>query len=145
MVGQVDSQPVAEDARTRVFLSYSRKGAALVQRVARAFEIARARGEETIRIRLSPPELGAIKLEIRVDNGVAVKGTYWDGGGALLKELEASDVRALDPKTDKWQAFHLTMHNRKTGHRTELVFTNLEVGVGLRDEEFSERYLDKES
>ncbi len=34
MVGQEDSQLVAEDARTRVFLSYSRKDAALVQRVA---------------------------------------------------------------------------------------------------------------
>ncbi len=34
MVGQVDSQPGTEDARTRVFLSYSRKDAALVQRVA---------------------------------------------------------------------------------------------------------------
>lgn len=85
------------------------------------------------------------KVWIRVDNAVAVKGTYWDGGGALLKELEASDIRVLNPKTDKWQAFRLTMHNRQTGHRTELVFTNLEVGVGLRDEEFSERYLDKES
>ncbi len=30
------------------------------------------------------------------------------------------------------------------GHRTELVFTKLDVGVGLRDDEFSERYLDKE-
>jgi len=34
VVGKLDIQPVAEDARTRVFLSYSRKDAALVQRVA---------------------------------------------------------------------------------------------------------------
>ena len=34
MVGQVDTQQPSEDARTRVFLSYSRKDAALVQRVA---------------------------------------------------------------------------------------------------------------
>lgn len=33
-MGKLDIQPVAEDARTRVFLSYSRKDAALVQRVA---------------------------------------------------------------------------------------------------------------
>ncbi len=34
MVGQVDTQQPSEDARTRVFLSYSRKDTALVQRVA---------------------------------------------------------------------------------------------------------------
>lgn len=84
------------------------------------------------------------KLWIRTDNYVLVKATYWDTGGALLKELEARDVRPIDPKAGKWQAFRLTMHNRQTGHRTELVFTTLEVGVGLRDEEFSDRYLDKE-
>jgi len=87
---------------------------------------------------------GKRKMWIRADNHVAVKATYWNGGGALIKEFEAEDVRMIDPKADKWQAFHLTMHNRQTGHRTELVFTRLDVGVGLRDEEFSERYLDKE-
>jgi hypothetical protein len=87
---------------------------------------------------------GKRKSWIRADNFVAIKATYWDGGGALLKEFEAADVRPIEPKTGKWQAFRLTMQNRQTGHRTELVFTKLEVGVGLRDEEFSERYLDKE-
>jgi uncharacterized protein len=87
---------------------------------------------------------GKRKVWIRTDDYVAVKATYWDGGGSLLKEFEGTDVRPIEPKTDKWQAFRLTMQNRQTGHRTELVFTKLEVGVGLRDEEFSERYLDKE-
>lgn len=87
---------------------------------------------------------GKRKLWVRADNFVTVKATYWDTAGALLKELVASDVREIDPKNGKWQAFRLLMHNRQTGHRTELTFAKLEVGVGLRDEEFSERYLDKE-
>lgn len=87
---------------------------------------------------------GKRKLWIRADNFVAIKAAYWDGGGTLLKEFEASDVRQIEPTTGKWQAFRLTMHNRQTGHSTELRFTKLDVGVGLRDEEFSERYLDKE-
>jgi outer membrane lipoprotein-sorting protein len=87
---------------------------------------------------------GKRKIWIRSDNYVAVKATFWDAGGTLVKEFEASDVRAIDPAHGKWQAFRLAMQNRQTGHRTELVFTKLEVGVGLRDEEFSERYLDKE-
>lgn len=88
---------------------------------------------------------GKRKIWIRTDNHVAVKATFWDSGGALVKEFEATDIRQIEPKTDKWQAFHLTMHNRQSGHRTELVFSKFEVGVGLRDEEFSERYLEKES
>ncbi len=84
------------------------------------------------------------KLWVRADNYVTVKATYWDTAGALLKELEAHDVRAIDVKNGKWQAFRLAMRNLQTGHRTELVFTKLEVGIGLHDEEFSERYLDKE-
>ncbi len=87
---------------------------------------------------------GKRTLWVRTDTYVTVKATYWDPAGTLLKELEASDIREIDAKKGKWQAFRLTMHNRQTGHRTELLFTRLEVGVGLRDEEFSERYLDKE-
>ena len=87
---------------------------------------------------------GKRKVWIRTDNAVAVKATYWDSGGTLLKEFVADDIRNIDVKADKWQAFRLVMNNRQTGHRTELVFTKLDVGVGLRDEEFSERYLDKE-
>lgn len=87
---------------------------------------------------------GRRKFWIRADNFVTVKATYWDTGGTLLKEFEGTDVRPLDAKNGKWQAFRLTMTNRQTGHRTELVFTRLDVGVGLRDDEFSERYLDKE-
>jgi outer membrane lipoprotein-sorting protein len=87
---------------------------------------------------------GKRKVWIRSDNFVAIKASYWDGSGTLVKEFEASDVRPIEPTTAKWQAFRLTMHNRQTGHQTELVFTKLDVGVGLRDEQFSDRYLDKE-
>jgi flagellar hook-length control protein FliK len=41
----------------------------LVQRVARAFQAAQARGGE-IQLRLSPPALGSLKLEVKVQNGV---------------------------------------------------------------------------
>jgi outer membrane lipoprotein-sorting protein len=87
---------------------------------------------------------GKRKIWLRTDNYVAVKASFWDSAGAPVKEFEASDVRVIDRAAGKWQAFRLTMRNRQTGHRTELVFTKLEVGVGLRDEEFSERYLDRE-
>jgi hypothetical protein len=88
---------------------------------------------------------GKRRLWIRRDNFVAVKGLYWDPAGALLKELGTSDVREVDPAHHKWQAFTLTMRNRQTGHTTEIVWGKLEVGVGLGDDVFTERYLEKEN
>jgi hypothetical protein len=85
------------------------------------------------------------RLWVRKDNHVAVRGRFWDTGGTLLKELEASDVRAIDPAEDKWQAFRLQMRNVQTGHVTDFTFADLEVGIGLDDRLFSERYLDEES
>ena len=46
--------------------------ARLVQRVAKAFDVARARGESTVRLRLSPPELGSLRLEVQVESGSLV-------------------------------------------------------------------------
>jgi hypothetical protein len=88
---------------------------------------------------------GRRKLWIRTDNFVAVKGTYWDGGGRLLKELTATDVREIDAAEHRWQAFTVVMRNRQTGHATEIVWKNLETGLGLDDEQFTERYLEKET
>src|SRR6266478_5371341 len=54
---------------------------------------------------------GKRRTWIRHDNFVAVKGTYWDLAGAVVKELTATDVREIDPAHHKWQAFTLTMRN----------------------------------
>ena len=87
---------------------------------------------------------GKRKLWIRADNYVAVKGEYADTGGSPVKQFSARDVREIDPTEHKWQAFHLEMKNTQTGHSTEIDFGKLEVGVGLDDEQFTERYLEKE-
>lgn len=88
---------------------------------------------------------GKRKLWIRVDNDVAVKGDYWDTAGSLVKQFAARDVREIDPAAHKWQAFHLEMKNTQTGHSTAIDFGTLDVGVGIDDQEFSERYLEKET
>jgi len=88
---------------------------------------------------------GKRRTWIRRDNFVAVKATYWDLAGAVVKELTAADVREIDPAHHKWQAFALTMRNVQTGHSTEIRWSKLDVGVGLDDEVFTERTLEKES
>jgi len=82
---------------------------------------------------------------IRTDNFVALKVLYWDTAEKPLKELHATDVRQTDPTHQKWQAYRIVMTNTQTGHSTEIVWTKLEVGVGLPDDLFTERELEKES
>ena len=55
------------------------------------------------------------------------------------------DVREIDAANHKWQAFFLGMKNTQTGHATEIEVGKLEVGVGASDDQFTERYLEKES
>jgi hypothetical protein len=82
---------------------------------------------------------------IRSDNFVAVRALYWDTAEKPLKELRAADVRETDPAHHKWQGFRVTMRNTQTGHSTEIVWMKLEVGVGLSDDVFTERELEKEN
>jgi hypothetical protein len=88
---------------------------------------------------------GKRKTWVRQDNFVAIRGQYWDTAGTLVKESVGRDVREIDPANHKWQAFTLTMRNVQTGHSTDIVWKNVEVGVGLGDDVFTERYLEKES
>ncbi len=61
----------SEAARGRPVMPPSVDATRLVHRVARAFEAAQQRGGE-IRLRLSPPELGSLRLQISVQDGVMV-------------------------------------------------------------------------
>ncbi len=88
---------------------------------------------------------GKRKIWIRDDNWVAVKGEYWDTGGSPVKTFSAGDVREIDPAEHKFQAFHLEMKNTQTGHSTAIDVHKLDVGLGLDDEQFTERYLEKEN
>jgi hypothetical protein len=85
------------------------------------------------------------KTWVRQDNFVAIKSQYWDTAGALLKESAGRDVREIDAANHNWQAFSVSMHNVQTGHTTDIVWTKIEVGVGLADDVFTERTLEKES
>lgn len=73
-----------------------------VQRVARAFQTIGGTGGE-IRLRLSPPELGAVRLQVTMDKGVlsaqmetettAARRVLLDNLGALRERLATQDVR----------------------------------------------------
>lgn len=77
--------------------------ARLVARVAKAFDTARMRGEAEIRLRLSPPELGSLKLEVRMESGamtarlevetVAAQQALTDNLGTLRQRLAEQNIR----------------------------------------------------
>lgn len=66
--------------------------ARLIQRVAKAFQAAQTRGGE-LRLRLSPPELGALKLEIKLQSGVMTARLETESSAA--KEVLLDNLPAL--------------------------------------------------
>ncbi|MBI5137519.1 MAG: outer membrane lipoprotein-sorting protein [Nitrospirae bacterium] len=67
-----------------------------------------------------------------------LKEEYFDGHNEPLRTFTADKV---EQKNDHWTVMLRTMRNLQNGHRTEVVFRDVEYGVGLKQEIFSERYL----
>lgn len=95
--------------------------ARLVQRVARAFDTARMRGDAEMRLRLSPPELGALKLEVRMENGVmtarlevetvAAQQALSDNLGTLRQRLAEQNIRV--------EQFDIDLMDRHNGNPSD--------------------------
>ena len=74
---------------------------------------------------------------------VALKGEAYDQGGQLLKKFFARKVEQVDAKNGKWQPMDLEAENAQTGHRTVLSFKNFKANVGVKDDLFSARSLER--
>jgi len=89
----------------------------LVQRVARAFRAAQDRGGD-VRIRLSPPELGSLKIELRVDAGVMtarLEAETHVARNALLDNLPALRERLAEHNV-RVEQFDVDVPDRRGGH-----------------------------
>ncbi len=75
---------------------------------------------------------------------VALKGEIYDSAGLLLKKVTAGQVEKVDAKNDKWQPMRLEAENVQTGHKTVIEFSNFKAGVGVKDEEFTSRSLERQ-
>ena len=74
---------------------------------------------------------------------VMVKGESFDLGGQLLKRFSAKNLEQVDTKAGKWQPMVLEAENVQTKHRTVIEFKNYKANVGVSDDLFSTRYLEK--
>lgn len=92
----------------------------LVQRVVRAFQTATTRGEP-LRIRLHPPELGALKLEIKVQSGVmsARLETETHAARSILMEHLPTLRDRLAEQGIRVEQFDIDLHERMPGGTQE--------------------------
>jgi outer membrane lipoprotein-sorting protein len=77
-------------------------------------------------------------------NFVALKGEFYDLNGQLLKTAQASQVEEVDAKNGKWQPMQVVMKNVQTGHSTTITIENFKTNVGVEDDYFTTRYMEKE-
>jgi outer membrane lipoprotein-sorting protein len=85
-------------------------------------------------------ELGYSKILVSVDpsNWVVTELEFWDIKERPLKHLVASDIRQVD---GIWTRHVLEMENYQTGHRTRMVFSDVDYGRELADDLFTKQSL----
>lgn len=72
------------------------------------------------------------------ERGLPLKEEYYDVRGELLRTFTADEVREVD---GHWTATRRSMRDAQSGHRTEVIYEEVNYGVGLGEDLFSERYL----
>jgi hypothetical protein len=75
---------------------------------------------------------------IRKSDLVPVKIVFYDVAGDLLKELRVEEVQIIGPYR---YPSHVIMENLQTSHRSEIVFSDIQVPETIPDEYFTQRYL----
>ena len=67
-----------------------------------------------------------------------LKEEYFDSRGEIIRIFTADRVEQVE---GHWTTMARTMKNLQTGHRTETRFDQVDYGIGLQENLFSERYL----
>jgi predicted RND superfamily exporter protein len=73
---------------------------------------------------------------VNLDNWTIVKANYWDTKGKSLKTIDIGDIRVVDGILTRHQ---MTVDNKKTGHKTQFVFSNVDYQTPVKDSMFSKR------
>jgi len=81
---------------------------------------------------------------IRKSNFMEKKAEYYDTAGRLLKTQTVPEVKEVDPQAHRWWAVRREVLNHQTGHRTLLVFENLDANRPVPEDFFTPRYLERE-
>ena len=71
------------------------------------------------------------------------KAEYFDEDGELLKVMNASDIKLLDPAGKRYMATKMEMQNRQNGRKSVMVIDQVEYNPGVKDEYFTIDFLEK--
>ena len=74
---------------------------------------------------------------------VALKSEIYDLGGQLLKKMRATNVQKVDPAHQRYQPMILMGENVQSGHKTIIEFKDFKANVGVSDEVFTTRSLER--
>jgi outer membrane lipoprotein-sorting protein len=87
-------------------------------------------------------ELGYGRVLVRVDAELWIPrlAEYWDPRGEALKTVRLLDVQ---PVQGVWTPLRIEAANHQSGHRTHLLFRDVEYGGALPDELFTEAALSR--
>jgi hypothetical protein len=71
------------------------------------------------------------------------KGLFYDPAGKLLKELNASDIKLLDPANKRYRAMKMEMVNKQNGRKSVFESEKVTLAKDTSDEFFTTRYLER--
>lgn len=72
------------------------------------------------------------------------KSKYFDRDNMLWKELEAYDIRLIDPDNSKYRVFKMSISNLKNNRKSEMLIEKLILSNDIEDNYFTSRYLERE-
>ena len=82
---------------------------------------------------------------IRKDNFTRAKALFFDRYEKELKTLFCHDPVEVDPENHKWFITQREMINHQNGRKTVLKMEKIRVNIGIKEKEFTLRYLEKGS
>ncbi len=77
------------------------------------------------------------------ENFVELFVESYDTSGKLLKKISASEIRLVDPAFKKYVPMRFEAQNVQSNHKTILTFENYKANIGVGDEFFAPRNLEK--
>lgn len=83
-------------------------------------------------------------IYIGKDDYVIRKSKYFDSDNILWKELDAFDIRLIDPENNKYRVFRMTINNLKNNRKSEMLIEKLILSNDIEDKYFTSRYLERE-
>jgi hypothetical protein len=79
----------------------------------------------------------------KVDH-VIRKSIYYDLDNTLHKVMIVKSVEEIDKKNHRYRPLHLEMENKQNGRRSYFKIEKIQLNLGIKDEYFTTRYLERQ-